>query len=107
MRRSNAMIAVIALLVGLLAGWQFRPAPSAADDDATSQGYVVSRFESVGLVELPVSPERPDAGGTSIELRLSDGSTAPAWVSLERYTYQPGGSVELPYPYPGPVAYYV
>lgn len=107
MRRTNALIAASALVVGLLAGWQFRAAPSAADAAATPPSDMVSGFESVGLVRLPVAPEAPDESNTSIEVRGADGVSSPAWVSLARYTYQPGGYINLPYSYPAPVAYYV
>ena len=64
-------------------------------------------FESEELAQLPVSALAPDDSGMQIEVRRSDGSAVPASVTLARYSYQPGGRISLPYPYPGPVAYYV
>lgn len=107
MRRPSVLIALTTLAIGLLIGSQLRPAPSAADGSVTPGADIVYGFDSDGLAQLPLSPLEAAAKNIWIELHQGNGSSAPASVSLVRYTYDPGGYLALPYPYPAPVAYYV
>lgn len=98
---------LLTLAVGILIGALLRPAISTADDQGTPQPYVVTGFTSDQLLQLPTGPFAEDATAPRIEVRGDDGSSSPATVTLARYTYEAGGEIALPYPFPGPVAFYV
>lgn len=94
------------LALGVLIGALLRPAISTADNQSTPQPAIVTGFTSDQLLQLPTGL---GADGTSphIEVRDDDGAASPATVTLARYTYEAGGEISLPYPFPGPVAFYV
>jgi hypothetical protein len=90
-----------------LIGALLRPAISTADNQGTPEPAIVTGFTSDQLLQLPTEFSDPDGTAPRIDVRGVDGSSSPASVTLARYTYESGGEIALPYPFPGPVAFYV
>jgi len=94
-------VATVVLLGALLLPRQQAPAQGTA---ATPPVPIVRGFSSDLLASLPTGPL---SAGPLILVGRPGQTPETAVLTLVRYSYAPGGMVSLPYPYPGPVVYYV